>query len=676
MDPSESDRTEEPVSGEESRLDACFELGVTGMAIASAGTRWLRINPRMCEMLARPGAELLAGSWTEAIHPDDLPACVERHGDLLTGASASFHAEARLLRPDQRTVYAELHMTALRSGDGGLDCILVQALDVTERRTAREALQKSQEQFHLAWESGLAGRKRAEGERKNLQEQLFHSHNMETVGRLAGGVAHDFNNLLTVVNGHSRLLLSRLPAGDPARESLEEIANAGERAAALTRQLLAISRRQVLQPQLLDVNATVTAMKRLAQRVAGERIRVATELEPGLGGVMADPGQLDQILLNLVMNAREAMPQGGSMTIATANAEVGEAYVANHVDARPGRFVTLSVSDTGAGMDAETRARIFEPFFTAREANPGLGLSTVYGSVKQSEGWISVDSEPGAGSTFSVYLPYVDPASEAAPRPPEAVSAPAGETVLVVDDRRDVRRLAAAVLQGLGYRTLEAADGEQALDVADAHPGPIHLLLTDLVMPGMAGRDLAARLRERRPDTRTIYMSGYDEATISAAEAGGPDGDVCGFLQKPFSGDDLAAKVRQALGATDARGPILVVDDDPGIRKLFRAILTGAGYPVIEAANGIEALEAMRKEAFALVITDLVMPEKEGIETIREIRRTYPRVRIAAMSGAFGWEFLKIASLLGAEATLLKPVSDQVLLSTVRRLMATGGQRA
>ncbi|MGA3015850.1 MAG: PAS domain S-box protein [Bryobacteraceae bacterium] len=506
-------------------------------------------------------------------------------------------------------------------------------------------------------------------ERKRLEEQLLQAQKMESVGRLAGGVAHDFNNLLTVINGYCDLMLEGMETSDPLREHLNEVRGAGQRAAALTQQLLAFSRRQVMRPQVLDLNGFLRETERLLQRLIGEDVRLVTVLDGALGKVKADPGQINQVILNLAVNARDAMPAGGRLTIETANVDIDAESAATQVGSQAGRYVRLSVSDTGAGIDGQTREHLFEPFFTTKPAGQGtgLGLSSVYGIVRQSGGWITVYSEPDQGTQFHVYLPRLEELGEAAALPVENPAPAFGtETILVTEDQDSVRRLVSRMLRGLGYHVLEAANGTEALAAAAAHPGPIHLLITDVVMPEMSGRELGSELQRRRLEVRVLYMSGYTGNVIARH---GLLEDGVAFIEKPFTAESLAGKVRHVLGTVPSAGAILVVDDDAAIRSLFHEILARAGYRVMEAADGAQALAAMSEGGVDLVITDLVMPEKEGIETILEIRKSHPQVKIAAVSGAFGGNYLEVASKLGAEATLAKPVSEEALVDTVRRLL-------
>ena len=378
-------------------------------------------------------------------------------------------------------------------------------------------------------------------------QQLRQSQRMEAIGQLTGGIAHDFNNLLTAIIGFGELLQADLKLAPPHNSYLDEVIKAGQRAAALTMQLLAFSRRQVLQPEILDLNGVVEEMDRLLQRVIGEPIDLVTLLAPALGRVSADKSQVEQIILNLAVNARDAMPQGGKLTIETGNVELDEANVRAHPAGEPGAYVMLAVTDSGIGMDAETQARIFEPFFTTKEQGKGtgLGLATVYGIVKQSGGYIWVYSEPGQGTTFKVYLPRVE--EDATVQGPGATPSPVAtgsETVLVVEDEAGVRMLTTEVLKARGYTVLAASTPGEAQAISEAHAGPIELLLTDMVLPEMGGRELAATLTAARREMAVLYMSGY--TTDAALRHGVTDGGVA-YLEKPFTPTTLMVKVREVL---------------------------------------------------------------------------------------------------------------------------------
>lgn len=383
-------------------------------------------------------------------------------------------------------------------------------------------------------------------EKRQLEEQFRQAQKMEAVGRLAGGIAHDFNNMLTVISSYSELLLLDMAADDARRQDLEAIQEAAAGAARLTGQLLAFSRRQVIEPRMLTFNEVVTSSAKILPRLIGEDVELVTTLDPHPATVKIDPSQLEQVIMNLAVNARDAMPTGGRLTIETGSAEFDEGAARTHWPAAPGRYAMLMVSDTGIGMDQETQARVFEPFFTTKAVGKGtgLGLSTVYGIVNQSGGFIWVYSEPGQGTTFKIYLPRQDAAAQSLPTVATGDTLDGHETVLLSEDSAAVRAVACEILKRHGYTVLEAARPEAALELAATHAGPIHLLLTDVVMPGMSGRELAQRFREQRPEARVLYMSGYTDDTVvrhGVLEAG------TAFLQKPFSLDSLARKVREVL---------------------------------------------------------------------------------------------------------------------------------
>ncbi|HEV3513211.1 MAG TPA: PAS domain S-box protein [Candidatus Sulfotelmatobacter sp.] len=386
-------------------------------------------------------------------------------------------------------------------------------------------------------------------ERRVLERQLRMAQKMEAVGRLSGGIAHDFNNLLGVIIGYVQVMKRSLLPGQPSYEYAEEVEKAGQRAVSLTRQLLAFSRQQVLDPVILSLNTLVSEMEKMLPRLIGEDIQLNFVLDPAIGQVKADQGQIEQVLMNLVVNARDAMPDGGKLTIRTENAEMDTAFTREHPGSVPGQYVMLGVTDTGTGMDPEIQAQIFEPFFTTkgRDKGTGLGLATVYGIVKQSNGYIAVDSEKGKGASFKVYLPRIEqPVATKRESIQAAPTLRGSETVLLVEDAQPLRALAQLFLKENGYHVLTAADGAEAEQVAAQNPGPIHLLLTDVVMPGINGRVLAERLAPRHPDMKVLYMSGYTDSFIAGhgvLEAG------THLLHKPFTEEALVRKVRELLGA-------------------------------------------------------------------------------------------------------------------------------
>ena len=392
-------------------------------------------------------------------------------------------------------------------------------------------------------------------ERRGLEHQLRQSQKMEAIGRLSGGIAHDFNNLLGVIIGYSELVEEQLPLNDPLRARAIEIKKAGHRAASLTRQLLAFSRQQVLEPRILNLNAVVVDVEKMLQRVIGEDIELVTGLEGDLGSVKADPGQIEQVIMNLAVNARDAMPDGGSLTIETTNVELDEVYARGHSPSIRGAFVMLAVTDTGTGMDADTQARIFEPFFTTKELGKGtgLGLATVYGVVKQSDGHIWVYSEPGKGTTFKIYLPRVfAPAEKVFHRDAPSQLAVGTETILLVEDEEALRTLTRDLLLECKYHVIEARDGIHALDLAAKSKGRIHLLLTDVVMPKLGGPALAEKLILKHPEMKVLYMSGY---TGRSAVSGGLVSVESGVLAKPFTREALTRKVREVLDAEAVQSP-------------------------------------------------------------------------------------------------------------------------
>ena len=386
-------------------------------------------------------------------------------------------------------------------------------------------------------------------ERRQLLAQLLHSQKMEAIGRLAGGIAHDLNNLLTAIAGYGDFAVAQLQADDPVRRDIEQSLKACDRAAALTRQLLAFSRKQILQPKVLDLNSVVAETEKMLRRLIGEHIGLRTSLEPELGSIKADPGQLEQVIVNLAVNARDAMPRGGQLTIETRNVILDEEYASSHIDISPGNYVMLVVSDTGIGMDEETQRRIFEPFFTTKEAGKGtgLGLSTVFGIVEQSGGHIQAASASGKGTTFSIYFPRIAESAQVYKPGREAEEGLRGsETILLAEDDEMVRGLFSRLLKSYGYQVLETANGEAALLMCERHHGPVHLLLTDVIMPEMSGRELANRLAQLRPEMKVLYVSGYtDDAVI---QQGIMDAEVP-FLQKPVPQGVLARKVREVLDA-------------------------------------------------------------------------------------------------------------------------------
>jgi two-component system, cell cycle sensor histidine kinase and response regulator CckA len=632
---------EEALTRSEEQLRLMWEGSTDGMLLSDRNGIILRANPALARMFSKPLDSLPGQPFTCCYGFDDPDPILAGYRERVESRTVEAHFETMLRRWDGEQIWAEGSSVTIEFPSGPMVFSILR--DVTQR-------------------------KRSEQERSILEEQLRQAQKLESVGRLAGGVAHDFNNLLTVINGHCELLLGQLRAGDPLRDSVEEIHKAGERAAGLTRQLLAVSRKQVLQPQVLDLNGVVRETQPMLARLVGEDVELRVQLHPEATAICADPHQLVQVLMNLAVNSRDAMPQGGTLRIETSVVEWGGNDVQAHPGARVGRYVVLAVSDDGEGMNEETRRHMFEPFFTTKEVGKGtgLGLSMIQGIVAQSSGFIEVDSEPGHGTTFKIYLPGVEDAPADSGKPEAVIALRGKETVLVVEDQAEVRKYVAAALGTYGYRVIQAADAEEALLLCERERGRVDLLLTDVVMPNWSGQELADRLGQRWSGIRVLFMSGYADDAI--LRHGFPAKGV-NFIQKPFSPDQLAIRVRQILMTRDRPARILVADDEAGVRSFLRTVLEGGGYAVIEAANGKQALQEARARDVDLVITDLVMPEQEGIETIRALRRNVPGVGVIAISGAFGDQFLKTAELLGADAVLSQPVSAELLLARVAEVL-------
>jgi PAS domain S-box-containing protein len=517
-DVTEQQRTQDELRRSEANYRDLVQHAPLGIYRVTQAGRFLMVNPALVRILGYDSAEaVLALDMNTQVYAD--PADRARFLTEFAAREAAA-AETEWMRQDGKRITVRILARWVPGPEGAMDHIEAMVEDVTEQRS--------------------------------LEAQFRQAQRLEAVGRLAGGVAHDFNNALTAIIGFSDLLLAEVPADDARSQDVEEIRKAARRAADITRQLLAFSRKQVLQTEVLDLNDLVNGLLKMLQRLLGEDVRLAFAPGYAVGAVRADPGQLEQVIMNLAVNSRDAMPQGGRLTVETANAELDAAYCREHPDAVPGRFVMLGVTDTGVGMSPEIRSRIFEPFFTTKEVGKGtgLGLATVYGIVKQSGGHIGVYSEPGSGTAFKIYLPRAEqPAAPAPEDAPEPDTPGGAETVLVVEDDSGVREIVTTALTRKGYRVLSAAEGAAAIDLARAHAGEIPLLLTDIVMPGMTGRDIARALTAARPGIRVLYMSGYtDDAVVrhEVLEADTP------YLPKPFTTRALAQKVREVL---DARRP-------------------------------------------------------------------------------------------------------------------------
>jgi signal transduction histidine kinase/DNA-binding response OmpR family regulator len=580
------------------------------------------------------------------IHPEDRDRIAADIGALFNRGQMSY--EFQYMNGDGSYRWIRCELRLIRNETGKAVEAVGALLDITERKRAEEA------------------------ERK-LQMQLQQAQKLESIGRLAGGVAHDFNNLLCIVNGYADLVLHELSPENPLHEAVSEIRMAGERAASLSRQLLVLSRNQVVKPTDLNLNELIAEVERMLGRVIGEDIRLKSVLNPSLGRVLADPGQLHQVLMNLAVNARDAMPEGGALLIETDNVELSQAYADQHAEIKPGSYVQLKVSDTGVGMTREVISRLFEPFFTTKQPGEGtgLGLATVYSIVKQLGGAISVYSELGQGTTFTIYLPRLVHWTATVPEVSASPALRGAETILLVEDDQQLRKMSAFVLRGYGYTVLEAADMNEAIMEFERSSDPIDLLLTDLVMPGGTGRELANRIKAARPSTRVLFVSGYSASSMT--DRGLLD-STTSYLQKPFSPEILATRVRETLGLPNPSGTVLIVDDDPGSRYSLCKLLISAGYKVLEARDRAEAIEQLRFSAIDLVILNVGMSPQEALATVRALRQQKAGLRVVAISDQSG-EYEDVMEQIQANASLKRPIQPDELLVIVRRwLTAEGGE--
>jgi two-component system cell cycle sensor histidine kinase/response regulator CckA len=504
---------------------------------------------------------------------------------------------------------------------------------------------------------------------RELLARFNQAQKLESIGRMAGGIAHDFNNLLTVILGYADQALAKLFASDPLFIPLSEIERAGRRAADLTRQLLTFSQRHVVQPELLDLNSVIAETERMLRRVIGEDVALATSLCADLKPVLVDRGQVAQVLLNLAVNARDAMPRGGDILIETSHQEISATSpLVGGQTMTAGSYVVLTFTDTGMGMDEHIRARAFEPFFTTKspDKGSGLGLSTVYGIVKQAGGYIWVYSEQMKGTTFKIYLPAAQGTATPPATPPVPADLRGTETILLVEDQEEVRNYVVRSLQPLGYTVLAAAGAEDALRVARHYERPIDLVLSDVVMPGLPSSDMVRQVTKLHPElTRIVYMSGYpQDLVVSKVDLN----QSVWYLSKPFTPQIVAAKIREVLGPR-RRPCLLIVDDESAVRTFLATVLLNRGYEIFEAENGKQAVEMLKTKPIDLMISDLAMPERDGIETIQYARRAHTSIKIVSISGRFTGDVLKASRLLGADRSLAKPVSPERLIETVRELL-------
>jgi PAS domain S-box-containing protein len=639
-DMTERKRAEAALRESEQKYHGIFDESVVAILVFNRARRVVDANQASVDLLGYSRAELLELDVTTLLVDAAL---VERGLDTLRAGGRLVNFEVSLRRKDGRELWVLANARLLHNSEDERAGVLATLNDITELKRAEEA-------------------------RTSLEGQLRQAQKLESIGQLAGGIAHDFNNLLTVINGYSDLAMSRLHPGDPLAQLLHEILGAGLRAAELTGQLLAFSRRQLVAPRAMDLHELMVGARAMLARLVGEDIEIAMERASGGGKILADPGGIHQVLMNLVANARDAMPAGGKVMLRCRQMVLNPHQAAEIPDARPGNQVVLEVADTGEGMSPEVQRKAFEPFFTtkAEGKGTGLGLSTVYGIVRQCGGWIQLESRPQQGTLFRIGFPALE---EPAPgeTPDKRAGAPLGgqETILVVEDQEEVRRFTLAALQSYHYRTLEARSGAEAIRIAEQHKGPLHLLLSDVIMPGMTGRQVAEAVATLRPETRVLFMSGYTADVLSRQ---GLDRSGGGCITKPFTAEELARAVRAALGEQPAVR-VLVVDDDETVREYFASVLKEASFDVALASNGAEATRMMEANSFDVAVVDLLLPDAGGMELIRRLRAVRPGVRVVVASGAFGGTVPQNEAGIGADATLCKPVSPGQLVRTIRQIL-------
>jgi PAS domain S-box-containing protein len=632
------------------------------------GTYIRPLDMALPNVYASPQVEPMLGYPAEAwmtdpdllatiVHPDDRERVLSE-AKRVRRTGEPVRAEYRYVKPDGSVVWVQDETYVVCGDDGKPQCVQGYLLDITERKQAEE-------------------------ERDGLREELHHAQKLEAVGRLAGGVAHDFNNMLTAIKGYAELLVNGLDPDSPQHAEAEQIRRAAAQASVLPKQLLAFSRKQVLEPKLIDLNHVVSDGTGLIRLMLGDGIELQTDLAARPPAVVADPRQVEQVLLNLATNARDAMPAGGKLTIATRNGEV-DANAAREHDAAPGRYVVLSVSDSGEGMDDVTLRRVFEPFFTTKDAGKGsgLGLASAYGITRQSGGFIKAASVPGHGSTFDVYLPLaVAAASESVDAEPDAAGAePEPVTVLLVEDEELVRAFATTALERAGFRVLTASRAAEALEVCE-RGGPVDVLVSDLMMPGMGGRELAERVVARNPATKVVLMSGFADES-----SGDLEGVASTFLQKPFSVPALVEAVRAAVDAPvgERRDPLpstarrqgitcLVADDHPAVLDSVSRFLETSGIDVVARyGRGDEALAAIEALRPAIALLDVSMEPVNGIEVSRRAAQVAPETGVILYTGHRDANLLGQALDAGARGFVLKeaPLSE---LTRAMKAVAGGG---
>jgi PAS domain S-box-containing protein len=635
----EARAAEETLRLREQQLRAVVDTSAESILLLSPDGVVLEANAAGLALHEAAGdTELLGSRFDKLVAPEDAARFRSFHRGVCRGRGGRIALALVGLRGTRRSV--EMLSTPVKGADGRAQHLAI-ARDVSE-----------------------VGR---------LQEQLRQAQKMEAVGQLAGGVAHDFNNLMTIVIGYCDILCERRSLPEAERELVDEVRRAGERAAALTRQLLAFSRRNHLQPKVLSLNTIVTDLERMLRRLIGDHIELTCKLDGALWPVRVDAGQVDQVIVNFAVNARDAMPNGGTLTIETRNVDWDEEHSRIHPAHPPGRYVALSVHDSGVGIPADVRQRIFEPFFTTKEQGKGtgLGLSVVDRIVRQSDGFLEVQSELAVGTTFVAYFPAArGAAAPGAERAADALDTRGNETVLLVEDQDDVRKLLRLALETQGYEVHEAANGQAALALA-ALAGPLDIVVTDMVMPTMSGRELVERLRFARPEIKALLVSGYSEDALAAHAGGEERGD--GFLQKPFAPLALAAKIREMLDDVRHSRHVLFVDDEAPLVFLATRTLEERGYRVSGCASGFDAIAAFMRDPldFDLVVTDLNMKGMSGLQLAKQLRAFRPELPILLASGAVDDALLDAAREAGVSEVLYKPGTIEELAEAIHRAAAT-----
>jgi PAS domain S-box-containing protein len=610
----------------------------------------LYVGPQVEAMLGYPAEqwETDGGLLARIVHPDDVER-VLAEGERVRRTGEPFHGEYRYIARDGRVVWVQDETYLLHDDDGNPSAVQGFLLDISER-------------------------KQAEAERDRLQAELHRAQKIEALGQLAGGVAHEFNNMLMAIRAHGGLVLERLDADDPLRSDVEQIVGSADRAAALTRQLLALGRKQVLKPAVIDVNDVVRASVSLLSPLLDHDVELVTSLDPTIPATTADAAQVQQVVVNLVLNARDAIPGRGTIKIRTDSPEVDE-ETAGDEGVAPGRYVRLSVEDTGSGMDDTVRARIFEPFFTTKATGSGLGLATAQGIVHQGGGFLTVDSDPGTGTTMAVYLTATEELPEVDEAAPVARVHTRRGRAVVVDDEPVVRDVCARLLEGLGYAVQAVSDGAAALALFESERRPVELLLTDVVMPGLTGPELALRVSEIHAETKVLYMSGYTGEELSSRVRGG--GELI-FLQKPFTAADLAEKVGEAYRAAvpadaDTELTCVVADDHPAVLDAACGVLEQADIRVLaRATEAEEAIEQVKRLRPHVAIVDVAMAGLGGIESARRMRESSPSTRVLLYTGLGERELVSEALAAGAQGLVLKGAPVQELVRAVR-IAASGG---